>query len=142
MSKPPHRGQANDNLPFMFWSAGYFRPDRPPELVLLMSDMAWLEVVMYFSPFSVQCVAIAFAGFMDRSEHRVFPRWCCYVMLWTAILYLPASMAIFFFSGPFAFNGLIAFWVPVVVFSNYILVLAYVMNNYVKVQEAIKRQNR
>src|SRR5690606_17282397 len=54
-------------LPFIFWSATWFRIDRDPALIQLISDMAWLEVVMIFSPAAIQCLTIALAGFLDKS---------------------------------------------------------------------------
>lgn len=114
-------------LPFIFWSAGYFRIDRNPELVLLISDLSWLEVVMVVTPACIQCVTIALAGFMDRDENPVFPRWSCFAVLWVGVLLLPGIMGIFFFQGPFAFNGLIVFWLVAAAFAAEIGVLAFVM---------------
>ena len=117
-------------LPFIFWSAGFFRIDRDPGLVQLISDMSWLEAVMAISPAAIQCVTVAIAGFADESPAPVFPRWCCFAMLWVAVLLLPGTMGIFFFQGPFAFNGLIVFWLVAAAFGSEILLLAYVMYRY------------
>jgi hypothetical protein len=122
-------------LPFLLWSGAYFRGDRNPQLVQLLSDTSWLEVVMAFSPASLQCVAVALAGFMDKTEDPVFPRWCCFGLLWIALLFVPGGVGIFFFTGPFAFNGLIVFWIPAVTFGLQIAMLAYTMLKHVKAQE-------
>jgi hypothetical protein len=50
---------------------------------------------------------------------RTFPRWFCFVSIWVAVLVLPGGLAVFFKSGPFAWNGLFAFWIPVCVFTVY-----------------------
>ncbi|MET0984144.1 MAG: hypothetical protein ABW034_01930 [Steroidobacteraceae bacterium] len=123
-------------LPFIFWAGGYFRIDRDPALVQLISDMAWLEVVMIFSPAAIQCVCVALAGFMDKTQQAVFPRWCCFAMLWIAVLFIPGSLGIFFFHGPFAWNGLIVFWVPASVFGLQIFLLAYVMYKHTSMEKS------
>ena len=107
-------------LPFVFWAAAYYRLERSPELVLLLSDMAWLEFVMLVPPFALQTVAVAIAGLKYKGETKSpFPRWFCYFSLWVALLVFPGAVAIYFFSGPFAWNGLLAFWLPVAVFCIY-----------------------
>jgi hypothetical protein len=99
--------------------------------------MAWLEVVMMFLPAVVQNICIALAGFADKSANPVFPRWCCFAMLWISLLLAPGCLAIFFFTEPFSWNGLIVFWIPATVFGLSIQILAYVMLRYAKIQGRI-----
>lgn len=99
-------------IPFMLWAGTLYRPDRDPELVLMFNDLTWLEFVMIAPPFSIQWLCLAFAGFSAPGQ-SVFPRWFLYLCAWMAVLGLPGLVAIFFFSGPFAWNGIVAFWVPV-----------------------------
>ena len=106
-------------LPFVFWSGAYYRLDNNPGLVRLLSDMTWLEFVMLYTPFFLQTIAIAVVGLSDKSATPTFPRWFCFLSIWVCILVIPGGFAIFFESGPFAWNGLIAFWIPVTVFTIY-----------------------
>lgn len=106
-------------LPFVFWSGAYYRLDRNPDLVRLLSDVTWLEFVMLYTPFFMQTLAIAVIGLSDKSATPTFPRWFCFLSIWVAILVIPGGFAIFFENGPFAWNGLIAFWIPVTVFTIY-----------------------
>lgn len=108
-------------LIFVFWSGTFYRLDRDPELILLMHDTAWLDFVMFFAPFAFQVVCVAIVGFSDKSAMPTFPRWFCFFSLWVALLIAPGGLAIFFQSGPFAWNGLLAFWVPVSVFFVYLV---------------------
>lgn len=100
-------------LPFIFWAGAFYRPDRSPELVQLINDMTWLEFLMFFPAFSMQLLCVAGAGLTQRQGPQVFPRWFLFLNLWMAILGSPGVISIFFFSGPFAWNGIIGFWVPV-----------------------------
>lgn len=106
-------------LPFIFWAGGYYRMDRMPELVQLISDITWLEFVMVFPPYALQTLAIAIPGLAYKGDNVIFPRWFCFLSIWVCILIIPGGFALFFYSGPFAWNGLLAFWTPVTVFTIY-----------------------
>ena len=114
-------------LPFIAWSTQTFRPDRDPELILLLSDFGWLFLVMTFGPFSVQLVSIGLAAFADKSTPPVFPRWAGYFNIWMAILFIPTGLVTFFKTGPFAWSGLIGSWIPIVAFSGWYVVMFFVM---------------
>lgn len=123
-------------LPFVFWAAAAYRMDRMPELVQLMSDLAWLEFVMLYAPFAVQTATVAVVGLTDKSATPTFPRWFCFLSFWTVLLVVPGGFAVFFQSGPFAWNGLLAFWTPVVIFCIYFLTLVALLFKAINRQEA------
>ena len=58
---------------------------------------------------------VAIAILYDRNE--IFPKWFAYVSIWQIITEVIATQMFVFPSGPFAWNGSIAFWWAVVVFS-------------------------
>jgi hypothetical protein len=122
-------------IPFIFWAAAFYRPERAPELVQLLNDVTWLEFVMLYAPFVMQTLAIAAVGFSDKGTSPTFPRWFCFLSIWISILILPGGLAVFFKAGPFAWNGILAFWVPVVVFTIYFAVLVPLMLKAIKRQE-------
>jgi hypothetical protein len=122
-------------LPFIFWAATFYRPERAPELVQLLNDMTWLEFVMLYAPFVMQTVAIAVVGFSDKSATPTFPRWFCFLSVWISVLILPGGLAVFFKTGPFAWNGLFAFWIPIVVFTIYYSALFPLAFKAIKRQE-------
>ena len=110
-------------LPVMIWMVASFRPERNPELQLLISDFGWLWLTMTYAPFVAQNLSIGLVIVTDKRERPVFPRWAGYFNLWTAASFLPASLVVFFKTGPFAWNGIIAFWVPLVVFAIWLVVM-------------------
>ena len=126
-------------LPFVFWAAAIYRMDRPPELILMISDMAWLEFIMLYAPYAVQTIAIALVGLTDKSPTPTFPRWFCFMSIWVAILVVPGGFAEFFYTGPFAWNGIIAFWVPVTAFCIYYAAMFPLMFKAIKRQEMAER---
>lgn len=110
-------------LPTNLWTVLAFRPDRDPQLMLLLHDFSWLLFIMTFPPFFIQLLAIGIAVMADRNPTPVFPRWVGYFNVWVAILFLPGALVTFFKSGPFAWDGLLAFWLPVVVFFGWYFVM-------------------
>jgi hypothetical protein len=121
--------------PILTLQAAVYRPDRNPDLIVLASDMAWLSFVGIFTLVCLQSATIAVCTFLDH-DSLVFPRWVAYLNIWAALLFLPAGLIFFFKEGPFAWNGVIAFWVPAVAFA----VWFYAM--FVALRNAILRQER
>ncbi|WP_182379345.1 hypothetical protein [Nocardioides sp. WS12] len=109
-------------LPFIFWAGAYYRADRSPELVQLISDMTWIEFLLFFPTFSMQLFCLAMAGLSQREGPSVFPRWFYYLNLWMALIGSTGILAIFFFSGPFAWNGAIGFYLPVGSYVPFLLI--------------------
>ncbi len=112
-------------LPALAWTAAAFRPDRDAQLVLLLNDLGWLTFLMPFGTFVVQNIAIGLAILGDRGSPTLFPRWVAFFTLWVAVLLIPGGLLTFFKTGPFAWDGLFAFWVPLVVFFAWYLVVVW-----------------
>lgn len=127
-------GYANAMLTFyppMWWLTIAFRGgERSADIIHLLNDVAWLQFIGGLSLIMPMFVIQAIAAFCDRSQRPVFPRWSAYFSLWVFVLFLPDQMLFFFKSGPFAWNGLFAFWVPLVVFCAWFLVMFYFMRRH------------
>jgi hypothetical protein len=121
-------------FPVMFWTTASFRPDRDPQLILLLNDMAWLISAMPFAPAIVQNLAIGAAILGDENPVRIMPRWVAYMNFWMALLFLPAGLMVFFKTGPFAWNGLLSFWLPLVAFGIWFNVMIYALLRAIKLQ--------
>jgi hypothetical protein len=106
------------------WGVASFRPDEvSAELTRGFSDLGWFFFVFDWSPLAVWYLAVAVAIFGDRSPFPVFPRWSAYLSLWVTTLSAPGGLMIFFKTGPLAFNGLFAIWIPLGVFFVWIIVM-------------------
>jgi hypothetical protein len=121
-------------FPIMFWVVASFRPDRNPELVQLLNDMAWLTTAMPFAPGIIQNVAMGIAILGDKNPIRIMPRWVAYMNFWMAALFIPAGLMVFFKTGPFAWNGLLAFWLPLVAFGIWFNVMIFALLKAIKTQ--------
>lgn len=118
----------------MLFTVAAFRPERVPELTQLMNDFAWIMFVTPAAPAFVQTLAIGLAILSDRSAVPILPRWSGYYSLWVAVLFLPGALAMMFKTGPFAWNGLLAFWVPAVLVGQWSCVMAVLMVRAVRRQ--------
>lgn len=114
-------------IPLMVWQAAAYRPELADgRLIQALNDMGWLMFVGVISTAGVQFLAIGLAILRDR-EGRVFPRWAGYFNVWVAILIEPAGVVPFFKSGPFAWDGVFAFFLPLAVFATWIAVMTYLL---------------
>lgn len=100
----------------VFFAAAAFRADRDPQLILLLHDLGWLTFITPVSMIVLWMAAVGGAILSDRGEPPVMPRWVGYLSIWAALLSAPGFAAILFHSGPFAWSGLLALWIPLVIF--------------------------
>jgi hypothetical protein len=112
-------------IPMMIWQALLYRPDTPPEIVRALNDLAWLFFVGAYSPGVIQAIAIGLAILNDERPAPVFPRWIGYFNFWMAALFVPGAAIVFFHDGPFAWNGLVSWWLLVGAFAVWILLMSW-----------------
>lgn len=124
-------------LPVMIWQACLYRPELDPEWAYRMNDLAWLCFVGIVATAVAQAIAIAVAILEDRRDDPVFPRWVGYFNIWCALLFCPGGLVVFFKDGPFAWNGVIAFWLVLIAFSLWLVVMSVVL-----LRHAIPHQER
>ena len=107
-----------------FWQTATFRVDRSPELIQLLNDMAWIPFVGLSSTLIAQAAVFGIAIMMDKRAKPIFPRWLGYFNLWAALMYVPGTFNVFFLNGVLAWDGLLAFYIPVAVFVIWMIVLS------------------
>jgi len=112
-------------IPVLIFSAAAFRPDRDPAVTEALNDLGWFFFLMNFPSVTVQALVVAVAVFTDRNPDPVFPRWLGYLLVWAAIAFVPGGLLTYFKTGPFAWNGLLAFWLAAVAFFGWFLVMIW-----------------
>jgi hypothetical protein len=122
-------------VPVMMWQAAAFRPMENIEITHRFNDMAWLLFIGPVCTIFVQGMAITIAILSDKSEPPVLPRWLGWFNLWAQIIYLPGILIPYFKSGPLAWNGLLAFWIPVVVFTVWLCLITAMLLRAINEQE-------
>jgi hypothetical protein len=127
-------------LPAFVMQAILFRPHRDPTMLLMLNDLSWLPFIGAFMPASIQGIAIALAIFKDKDE-KVFPRWLGYFNVWIALLFLPDVLIYSFKTGPFAWNGIFGFWLPLTVFGVWFVVMFPYLRRAILAQAAEESQS-
>jgi hypothetical protein len=120
-------------LPAMTMQVAAFRPDRDPDLLLLVNDAAWLFLVGTLSLFIVQVTAIAACVLQDHDQ-LVFHRWVGYFNIWAALLVVPGLLIYFFTTGPFAWNGILVFWLGLTVLGAWFVVMTVALRRAIHTQ--------
>jgi hypothetical protein len=101
----------------MTWAVAAYRPEAlDPQIIRLINDWVWFNFLFTATPFALFFAVIGWAVLHDRSPGGVYPRWLGYANLWIALLVMPAELIVAFKTGPFAWNGLFAFWIPMALF--------------------------
>jgi hypothetical protein len=111
----------------MVWAVAAFRPsETSPDITRMLNDFGWFLFLFTWAPFSLWYVVIGAAILLDKNDAPVLPRWVAYLNFWVAFLSIPAGLILFFKRGVFAFDGLLALWVPLVVFLIWIITMTVV----------------
>jgi hypothetical protein len=111
----------------MIWLILSYRPDLDPAVARVLNDAAWLIFVMVFPSYLMQMLCMAVAAFRDTRQHPTWPRWTGYLNIWVALTGAGGGIAVFFTSGPLAWNGLIGFYIPIAVFAIWLGAMTYVL---------------
>ena len=120
----------------MFWLLGAFRPDRAPELTLLFNDLAWITFSVTVSYLIAQCLLLALAIYWDRNEITIFRPWVAHFNVLTAVALMPAAFTALALDGPFAWDGLLSFWLKNIAIATWVIVMGIVLG------QTILRQTR
>jgi hypothetical protein len=126
-------GYANAMLTFyppLFWIVGAFRAkERSADLLYLLNDVAWIQFVGGLSLIMPMFGVFAVVALADKSPKPVFPRWFGYQSIMTFSLLLPDQLLFFFKSGPFAWNGLLGFYVPLTMLGSWFVTIFILMRH-------------
>lgn len=112
----------------VIWAVAAFRPGEvSPDITRTLCDAGFVLMLFTWAPFAAWFTLIAITVFSDKSETPLYPRWVAYLNLWCGLLGAPGGLIVFFKSGPFAYDGLIGFYIPFGVFTLWIVVMTVQM---------------
>ena len=94
---------------------------------MLYNDLAWITFTCAVPFLVALCLFLAVAIYLDEQARPVFARWVGHFNLLIAIALVPAGFAGLTLSGPFAWNGFLAFWVKNVAIALWLVVMAVVL---------------
>jgi len=109
------------------WAALAFRPEAlDPTVLQFVNTFTWFVFILSWPPFAIFMVQIAIAVLRDHNTPSIYPRWVGYFNLWVAVLVAPAGLIEFFTTGPFAYDGIISFWMVWLAFFGWMCVMTIV----------------
>jgi hypothetical protein len=111
-------------------TVGAMRPDRDPELTSWLYDFGFLSFVGTMGVFLIGSLVWMLAILIDKNG--VFPKWFGYLNLCNALTEVVVSPAWIFKRGVFAWNGLIAWWIDMVVFAFYTGVFIFLLRQMIR----------
>jgi hypothetical protein len=111
----------------IFYLVAAFRPDRNPELTMLLNDMAWITFIAPVGMIVGQNLLLGLAVYFDKTANPVFPRWVGHFSIATAIAIAPAALAAVVKTGPLAWDGLVSFWLRNGAYATFLVVMFFVV---------------
>lgn len=117
----------------LMFALAAFRPDREPRVIVMLYDMGMLSFVGSLGCFVTQYMVFAVAIFLDK--RGIFPRWLAYMSIWGIVTELVAVPIWTFRSGPYAWDGLISFYLGTVIFVVWEVCLIVCLYKAIKQQQ-------
>ena len=114
------------------WGVAAFRPERDPQLLSLLNDMAWFFFITPAGLIVIQNLCLALSIYLDANPQPVFPRWVAHFNVVTALLMIPGAFSVLYKTGPLAWDGSLSFTLRLSTFAIYVAVMFFVLLRVVK----------
>jgi hypothetical protein len=109
---------------FLVWTVAAFRPEAyDAETILMVHDLGWFLFLWIVPPYALWAAAMGWAILIDKQENPYYPRWTAWVCFANAVLMETTMLIGFFKDGPFAYDGILGFWMPVIMYFIWMVVM-------------------
>lgn len=125
-------GIAGALFPVLCFGLAGFRSGYDPQTLAILYDMGYLAYVGSLGCFCLPWLALSLSIILDKN--RILPKWLGYFTAWQYVTELFAATVWASHSGPFAWNGLMAFWFNILIFVPWQIII------FVQIYKAIKKQ--
>jgi hypothetical protein len=119
-------------FPMFCFGLGAFRPGYDPAILAMLYDFGYLAFIGSLGCFCTMWMAFGLAIILD--ENNILPKWLGYYTVWQYVTELIAAPVWIAKSGPFAWNGLMTFWLAMALYVSWQIIV------YVCIYRAIKNQ--
>ena len=119
-------------FPVFCFGLGAFRSGYRPEILAMLYDFGYLAFMGSLGCFCVNWSAMGLAIILDKNN--ILPKWLGYYTVWQYMTELFAAPMWIAKTGPFAWNGFLAFWFDMVIYVPWQFIV------YFCIYKAIKRQ--
>jgi hypothetical protein len=108
----------------ILWMVAAFQAsvrDADPHSIQLMNDTGWIAFDLVGIPTMVQMASlgVVILGQRDPGVPQLMPRWVAYLSFFVTISFLEVLLLLFFKSGPFAWNGVVTYYVILIGFFGW-----------------------
>jgi hypothetical protein len=123
-------------LPPIAWGAAAFFPQRSPDVTAVMHQFGTLTYITTDQLYLFMWVTVAVVCFLpQKAPHSPFPRWWGYATAWIIIMFEAGAVAFIPHTGPFRWNGILAFWFPLFLFGGWMFGQGYLIWRALKLQQ-------
>jgi len=103
-------------IPVLAWLTVAFRPEQSPEIIRVFNDFGWFTMLWPFSSTVMQNVLFGIVILSDKREKPLLPRWLGFFSIMEGTIAISGGLIGFFTAGPFAWNGIISFWLVAIAY--------------------------
>jgi hypothetical protein len=109
------------------WIVAAYRPQFGADVIQAWNDWAWMAFLLGWIYLAIEMLATAMVELMDNRPRPMVPRWMTWFTIAGGISLFTAAGPAFTKSGPFAYHGLLAFYIPVAIWGAYIALTTWFM---------------
>lgn len=119
-------------FPMFCFGLGAFRAGYSPQILTLLYDFGYLSFIGSLGCFCLNWSLLGLSILLDRNN--ILPKWLGYYTVWQYVSELFAATVWIAKTGPFAWDGLLAFWFNMVIYVPWQFIV------YFCIYKAIKNQ--
>lgn len=121
------------------WITAAYREENGGDVVQAWYDWAWFAFLLGWIYLSIEMLSTAVVELADKRAEPMVPRWMTWLTIAGSVTLMTAAGPAFFKSGPFAYNGLLGYYVPMVIWGFYLVGTAWFMLKELEREEAAER---
>jgi hypothetical protein len=112
------------------WSVAGFEAsirDADPHTIQLLNDTGWVAFDLVGIPTMAQmgALGVVLLGRRDPGVPQLMPRWVAYLSLFVTLSFFEVLLLLFFKSGPFAWHGIVTYYVILIGFFGWMAAVSY-----------------
>lgn len=110
----------------VMWLGASFRIEaRTAQEIQLLHDLGWLIFNMTFMVTLLQMISFGTAMLIDKRPKSLYPRWLGWFSYFSGFTFLVVLLMPFVMQGPFAWHGLLTYYVALVAYFVWALLAMY-----------------
>lgn len=126
-------------FPMFCFGLGAFRPGYDPEILAMLYDFGYLSFIGSLGCFCLNWMLLSLSILLDKNN--ILPKWLGYYTIWQYVTELFATTVWIARSGPFAWDGELAFWFNMVIYVPWQFIVYYCVYRAIRNQPESELDN-